>query len=97
MESPKCEYSVGDKVRIINRPIRMVFGWIDAMNKFCGQTVTIKSIRWEASLNTYGFHFEENRYTWSDDCFYPVETGDEDDFVSDEEFMALLNKEEGVV
>ena len=73
---PKAQFRAGDKVRVVSEPYwRCPFNWVDDMTKFCGQEVTILSVDWASSKQTYLYRIAEARVrlAWCKDCFVPVE------------------------
>lgn len=85
------KYQIGDKVKIVDRPIRMTYAWVDDMNACCGMEVTINEIRWDNGHHCWYYRFREIPFYWDDTCFSPVVQEEEADFtIENDEFVHLI-------
>lgn len=66
------KFSVGDFVSIVPEPnYDCAFGWIDNMDRFCGQIAKVVHAGYSCNHNCdrYSIDADGGRYNWDEGCF----------------------------
>lgn len=87
---PMPTYNVGDKVRIVDHPVEMVFYWNESMNEYCGKECTIRRVAYSETNEVYAYYIEGSLWMWDETCFVPIEEMSCDFTIEDDELFRLL-------
>ena len=65
----ESKYKVGDRVKIVDRPVECKFDWISDMDDYCGKEATIMDVEWSEWARAFYYRIDICIYNWCENCF----------------------------
>ena len=65
----ESKYKVGDRVKIVDRPVKCKFDWVPDMDDCCGKEATITDVGWSDRHRAFCYRIDICGYGWCENCF----------------------------